>query len=253
MKLKYVEIDKIRVCPNQPRSFFDTAALEELATSIRKYGIVEPVCVRKVKGKYEMISGERRLRAARMAGLRKVPAIVRFVKNDAALPLAMLGNIGRQGLGIFDEGEAFRKIMERSVITRAELAARIGTNENSILAKIRALQISPKARRIVHEYNLTEGHIVEAMRIKDKTRQEEILKIAGEGRLSPDKVRRLIMDAENDNGQQAPTRKQVVRNEKIYINTIRHTVSMMNESGSVARTTEKEDDEFIRFTVEIKK
>ena len=91
------------------------------------------------------------------------------------------------------------------------------------------------------------------MRIKDKKKQADILKIAGEERLSPDKLRRFIMDAENESAPEAPTRKQVVRNEKIYINTIRNTVSMMNEAGAVARTTENEDDEFIRFTVEIKK
>jgi len=252
MRLKYIDIDKIKVCPNQPRSFFEPVLLQGLADSVRRYGIIEPVCVRRTRGKYELISGERRIRAARMAGLRKVPAIVRFIKNDAALPAAVLGNIGRQNISIFDEGQAFKKIVERSIITRAELAKRIGTSEESILAKIEALELTDKARRIVIAYNLTEWHIAEAMRIKDKHKQEEILKIAGEGGLSPDKIRRMIIGEENESSE-APTRKQVVKNEKIYINTIRNTVSMMNEAGGVARTTEKEDDEFIRFTVEIKK
>ncbi len=253
MKLKYIPIDKIKVCPNQPRSFFDPVALQGLAQSIRHYGIIEPVCVRRVRGKYELIAGERRIRAARMAGLRQVPAIVRFIKNDAALPMTILENIGRQSLSIFDEGQAFKKIVERSIITRAQLAARIGISEESILAKIEALRLTEKARRIVIAYNLTEWHVAETLRIRDKTKQEEILKIAGEGRLSPDKIRQLIKGTENENQAETPTRKQVVKNEKIYINTIRNTVSMMNEAGSVARTTEKEDDEFIRFTVEIKK
>lgn len=253
MKLKYIEIDKIKVCPNQPRSFFDPVLLQGLADSVRRYGIIEPVCVRRVRGKYELISGERRIRAARMAGLRRVPAIVRFIKNDSALPAAVLGNSARQNISLFDEGQAFKNIVERSIITRAELASRIGTSEESILAKIEALGLTEKAKRIVTAYNLSEWHIVEAMRIKDKHKQEEILKFAGEGRLSPDKIRQLIMSAENEEQADVPTRKQVVKNEKIYINTIRHTVSMMNEAGSVARTTEKEDDEFIRFTVEIKK
>ena len=252
MRLKYIEIDKIKVCPNQTRSFFEPVSLQGLADSVRRYGIIEPVCVRRVRGKYELISGERRIRAARMAGLRKVPAIVRFIKNDSVLPSVMLGNIGRQNISIFDEGQAFKKIVERSIITRAQLAARIGTSEESILAKVQALNLTEKARRIVTAYNLTEWHVVEAMRIKDKTRQEEILKIAGEGRLSPDKIRRMITGEENDN-EEIPMRKHVVKNEKIYINTIRNTVSMMNEAGGVARTTEKEDDEFIRFTIEIKK
>ena len=222
MTLKYIEIDKIKVCPNQPRSFFDPVSLQGLAESVRRYGIIEPVCVRRVRGKYELISGERRIRAARMAGLRKVPAIVRFIKNDSALPSVVLGNIGRQSLSIFDEGEAFKKIVERSIITRAQLAKRIGTSEDSILAKIQALQLTEDARKIVKLYSLTEWHIAEAMRINDKHKQAEFLKIAGEERLSPDKLRRLIMDEENENPAEVPKRKQVVKNEKIYINTIRN-------------------------------
>lgn len=253
MRLKYIDIDKIKVCPNQPRSFFDTKALQYLAESVRKYGIIEPVCVRRVRGKYEVISGERRIRAARMVGMKKVPAIVRFIKNDAALPSALIGNTGRQSISIFDEGEAFKKIVERSIITRKELASRIGTSEESILAKIKALDITDRARRIAGRYGLDEWQVTETMRISDRIRQEELLEIAGKERLTPDEIRRLIANEGNENQVDVPTRKQVVKNERIYINTIRNTVSMMNEAGGVAKWAEKEDDEYILFTLEIKK
>ncbi len=253
MRLKYIDIDKIKVCPNQTRSFFDTTALQGLAESIRKYGIIEPICVRRVRGKYEVISGERRIRAARMVGMKKVPAIVRFIKNDAALPSALIGNTGRQSISIFDEGEAYKKIVERSIITRAQLAARIGISEESILAKIKALNITDKAKRIAGRYGLDEWQVTETMRIPDRKRQEELLEIAGRERLTPDRIRRMIADEENENKENVPKRKQVVKNERIYINTIRNTVSMMNEAGGIAKWAEKEDDEYILFTLEIKK
>ena len=253
MRLKYIDIDKIKVCPNQPRSFFEPFAMQALADSVKRYGIIEPVCVRRGRGTYEIISGERRIRAARMAGLKKVPAIVRFIKNDSALPAAVAGNAGRQNLSIFDEGEAFKKIVERSIITRAQLALRVGISEEEILAKIQALNITEEARRTVRRYGLDVWHVAETMRLTDKKRQEEMLELAGKQRLTPDKIRQLIISAENEDAADVPTRKQVVKNEKIYINTIRNTVSMMSEAGSVAKWTEKEDDEVIRFTVEIKK
>lgn len=253
MRLKYIDIDKINVCPNQPRSFFDTRALQELAESVRKYGIIEPVCVRRVRRKYEVISGERRIRAARMVGMKKVPAIVRFIKNDAALPSALVGNTARQPISIFDEGNAYKRIVERSIITRKELASRIGTSEECILAKIKALDVTDRARRIAGRYGLDEWQVTETMRIPDRTRQEEVLEIAGRERLTPGEIRRLIADEENETREDVPTRKQVVKNERIYINTIRNTVSMMNEAGGIAKWAEKEEEDFILFTVEIKK
>lgn len=255
MRLKYIEIDNIKVCPNQPRRFFEPVSLQELAESIRHYGIIEPVCVRRVRGKYELIAGERRIRAARMAGLRKVPAIVRFIKNDAALPMTIIENVQRQNLSIFDEAAVFKKIIERSIITRAQLAARIGISEESILAKIQALSLPEEAKKIVSLYNLNEWHAVAVLRESDKGRQVALLKIAGEHRLSPEKTRELVDCIKNEDMALPgiPTRKQVVKNEKIYINTIKNTISMMNKAGVGARTSEKEDENFIRFMVEIKK
>ena len=155
----YLPISQVESCAGQPRKQFDPDALADLADSIREHGIIQPLTVRKLQsGYYQIIAGERRWRAARMAGLDQVPAIVIEADDRKAMELAMIENLQREDLNPMEEAEGYRQLMEQYNLTQEETAQRVGKSRSAVANALRLLNLCPSVRPMVEDGRLTSGH-----------------------------------------------------------------------------------------------
>ena len=154
-RVQYLPINQIRPNPQQPRRHFDVEALEELAESIRTYGILQPLTVRKVAAGYELVAGERRLRASRIAQLREVPCLVAQVDEKDSALLALIENLQRRDLDFWDEAEAIARLISRYDLSQEQAAKKIGKSQSAVANKLRLLRLSDGVRQKLQEAGLT--------------------------------------------------------------------------------------------------
>ena len=162
---------------NQPRTDFDDESLKELAKSIELYGLIQPILVREVKGKYEIVAGERRWRACKLAGLREIPGIVKDMDREESAKIALIENIQREDLNPVEEAQAYKKLMEEFNLTQEELSREIGKSRSYISNSIRILNLDNQVLDHISSGDLSQGHGKAILSIKDK---EEQIKIAKE-------------------------------------------------------------------------
>src|SRR2546428_677608 len=172
-----VPIDQIEVNPNQPRKVFDFTALDELAASIRSSGVIQPIIVRRLAGSYQLIAGERRWRAARQAGLERIPAIVRDATDAQSIELALVENLLREDLNPIEAAQAYQKLLAEFGWTQEELAQRIGKDRTSIANCLRLLRLPEEIQTDLRSGRLTMGHarallalssVAEQLRLRDE-------------------------------------------------------------------------------------
>ena len=156
--IQYCPTDQIHANPDQPRKHFDQEALDALAETIKEKGILQPLLIRKIGSHYELIAGERRLRAAKMAGVEKVPVIIREVEESESLELSMLENIQREDLNPIEEATAYREMLQRLNITQEVLAQKMGKDRSSIANAIRLLQLPREIQEDITAGELSAGH-----------------------------------------------------------------------------------------------
>ena len=154
-----VPISQVESCSSQPRKYFDEAALADLAASIREHGIIQPLTVRKLSsGYYQIIAGERRWRAARIAGLSEVPVIVMEADDRKAAELAMIENLQREDLNPMEEAAGYQTLVETYHMTQEEAAKRVGKSRSAVANSMRLLSLSPAVRKLVEDGSLSAGH-----------------------------------------------------------------------------------------------
>lgn len=167
-------IGQIRGNPDQPRTVFDEAALEELAASLKAVGIVQPVVVRRQGDHYQIIAGERRWRAARLAGLKTLPAIIRQADDAQSLELALIENISREDLNPIDTARAYACLQEDFGATQEELAGRLGRSRSAIANTLRLLELPDEIQSMLGEGKLSEGHGRALLALSDRSRQRQL-------------------------------------------------------------------------------
>ena len=168
-----INIDDIRSNPYQPRKTFDTNTLNELAKSIEEYGVVQPVIVKKsIKG-YELIAGERRTKAAKIAGLKKIPAIIKDFDDQEMMEIALIENIQREDLNPYEKALGIRSLMDKYGMTQEEVSKKIGKSRSSVSNTVRVLYLTPDVLELVKQGKLSEGHCKALAGISDPKRQYE--------------------------------------------------------------------------------
>lgn len=154
-----VAVEAIEPNPRQPRTNFEDAALRELAASVREYGVLNPLTVRPLsEGRYELIAGERRLRAAKIAGLKSVPVVIRAAGDQGSLELAMIENVQREDINAMEASRAYRRLMDEFGLTQDAVADKVGKARPTIANALRLLKLPPKVQEMLHEGRLSEGH-----------------------------------------------------------------------------------------------
>ncbi|MHB0867998.1 MAG: ParB/RepB/Spo0J family partition protein [Chloroflexota bacterium] len=173
-----VEIDLDRISPNprQPRTLMKEEALADLAESIRQHGVLQPLIVTRAGQNYTLVAGERRWRAARLAGLRTVPALVKDTSPHQMLELALVENIQRQDLGPLEEAAAYRQLLEEHGLTQEEVARRVGKSRSAVANSLRLLNLPPEAKSALEEGRITEGHARTLLSLPTAEQQLQLLK-----------------------------------------------------------------------------
>ena len=173
-RIEHIAVGKLIVNPFQPRKIFNEEALKELAESIKEHGIIQPIVVRKKEKKYEIIAGERRFRAAKLAGLKEVPAIVKEMTEQQMMEVAILENLQREDLTPIEEAEAYSSLIDNLNFTQDALAKRLGKSRPHIANHIRLLQLPEDVRQLMNEGVLSMGHGRALLGLKDKGRIAEV-------------------------------------------------------------------------------
>ena len=190
-----VDIDEIVPGPMQPRTHFDEGALEGLADSIRTHGVVQPLLVRRQGERYELIAGERRWRAARLAGLTKVPIVVKDVPDGDLLEIALIENIQRENLNPIEEAQAYQRLIENVGLTQEALAARVGRDRSYITNYLRLLKLPEDLQKLVIEGRLSTGHARTILGLSHVDLQRKIARQVIDGALSVRATEHLVRKA----------------------------------------------------------
>ncbi|WP_052218934.1 ParB/RepB/Spo0J family partition protein [Thermincola ferriacetica] len=193
----------------QPRQEFDQEKLEELAASIRQYGIIQPVIVRRLTNKkYELIAGERRWRAARLAGLDKIPAVIKEVSDREITELALIENIQREDLNPIEEALAYKQLMEEFGLTQEELSKRVGKSRSFIANSVRLLNLPPEAQRMVQAGQLSAGHARALLVIERAIDQANLAKKIVEKNLSVRQIEQLVKKITSEGKKKIPRKRR---------------------------------------------
>jgi len=257
-EIKSIPIELIRPNTYQPRKTFSQESLDELTESIRTYGVLQPITVRSNGNKYyELVAGERRLRAAQMAGMMEIPAIVIDVTDSDSAILALVENLQREDLNYIEEAEGYESLMKDHSYTQEQLAALIGKKQSTIANKLRVLRLPEEVKGRLLEYNLTERHARALLKLPDGINHFKILEKIKEKNLTVKKTEELIDNeiakleiVADEDEKKGPRIKKGIMNVKIYINTIK---SIMEKSGVNAQYSYVDKDQYIELMVKIPK
>lgn len=240
--------------PNQPRRRFDFDELEGLAQSIRQNGIIQPIAVRvNSRGNYELISGERRLRASRLVGITQVPCIIMEANDEKSALFALLENVQRSDLDFFEEAVAIEKLLTDYGMSRDEICKKLGKAPPTISNKLRLLRLPEEIRLRITQENLTERHARAMLKLTSVSQMERAMSIIAEKRLNVAETERLVSQIlQNDSRHRQPTVK-LFKDVRIFVNTLNHAVDTMRRAGIEADSAKSETDEYIEYIVRIPK
>jgi ParB family chromosome partitioning protein len=258
--INYLSIDCVRPNPYQPRKQFSKAALEELCNSIKQYGVIQPINVRKISTtNYELVAGERRLRAAVMAGLKEIPAIIIKVTDNDSAVMALIENLQREDLSYMEEAEGYNNLINEHGFTQEELAQKIGKSQSTIANKIRLLRLPPMVKKILADNSLTERHARALLKLHDEQLQLRVLKLICEKGLNVKRTEELIERAiekyTRQDKDKPPVRKftKAIKDIRIFVNTIRQAIDLMKKSGVNAKAAQLDRGEYVEFIIRIPK
>ena len=239
---------------NQPRKTFSGDELVGLAESIRENGIIQPVSVRvSDDGRYELIAGERRLRAARLAGLTLIPCILMEVSDETSAVYALLENLQRQNLGFFEEAEAIARLIADFDIGQEAIARLLGKAQSTVSNKLRLLHLPSDIRRQIEAAGLTERHARALLRLQTVDQLNRALDIITQRHLNVADTERLVEQILSSSATSRKPPLKIFKDIRIFVNTLNHAVDTMRRSGIAADAAKRETADYIEYTVRIPK
>jgi len=244
----------IKPNPQQPRVRFDYNELEGLACSIRANGMLQPINVRALaNGDFELISGERRLRAARMIGMNTIPCIVMNVSDQQSALFAIIENIQREDLDFFEEAVAIERLMTEYGLTRDEISEKLGKTQSTLSNKLRLLRLPEEIRDKISCAGLSERHARALLTLPDNSTRKRVLDIVIERHLTVAETERLIADVQNRRKAPRKPYTKVYKDMRIFLNTLNHAVDAIRKAGIEADTAKSETDEYFEYVIRIAK
>ena len=233
-----IQIDLIEVNPEQPRKEFNEESLAELAHSIKNLGLIQPITLRKLSGdRYQLISGERRLRAARLAGLTKVPAYIRQVEDGALLEMALVEIIQRENLDAMEIAFGFQRLTEECELTQEKLAERVGKKRATVANYLRLLQLPAEVQLLIRAGALTMGHARALLSLDDNAARLALAGKIVEKDLSVRQVENMVRQAD---GEKAASRTQETELPDVYYRVLERIGRFFNHNISVKRNARGE-------------
>ena len=256
--LRRIRISEIVRNPNQPRRYFDPEAIATLAESIRQYGVLNPPTVRRTgNGGYELVAGERRLRAARVAGLTDVPCLLINADGEDSSVIALVENLQRRDLDFFEEANGFKRLIEQFGLTQEEAARKVGKTQSAVANKLRLLRLSQQNMELIRCNNLTERHARALLRLNDEADRINVTNYIIEHELNVSRTEEYIDEflKAKENPQpvvEAESGKRVVRlfkDVRFFLNTLNRAVGVMVDAGIGATVKQQESDDGLTLTI----
>lgn len=270
-KVVLLPIDAIQTNPFQPRKIFTKEALSELSESIREYGVLQPITVRKIQDdSYELIAGERRLRASRLAAMDYIPAIIYDFDDDDSAVIALIENLQRESLSFLEEAEAYYCLVMDHGITQERLAQKVGKSQSTIANKVRLLKLPPLVQKIIHDNNLTERHARALLRLPDEQLQLKALKAICDHHYTVQRTEEFVSDIlskavvpykknvdvppKKSMPDQLPSTKQMVIGEiNLFVKNLKALIHGIVRSGLIVHAAQFDRKDYYEFVIRIPK
>ena len=254
-----LRIDELSPNPVQPRRQFDEDSLRELSESIRSYGILNPITVRLRSGRYELVAGERRWRAARLAGLREVPCILLDVNMEDAGLIALVENLQRKDLDFVEEAEGIQRLIRMFGLSQEEAARRIGKSQSAVANKLRLLRLPGDVLLALRENGLSERHGRALLRLPDEEQQRAALAVILENELTVAAAEAYIDALLSSPAEARPAppperrRTLVLKDVRVFLNSVRRSIEVMKQGGIDAGLERRETEDALILTISIPK
>ena len=253
MPVVTLRLSQIEPNREQPRKVFNEEALNELADSIREHGVLQPLLVRPLPGGvYQLVAGERRWRASRMAGLQEVPVVIREMDEEQAMEIALIENLQREDLHFLEEAEGYEQLMEQFHLTQEAMAARVGKKQSTIANKLRLLRLSPAVRKVLVDAGLSERHARALLKLDDDAKRLEVLEVVVAKNYSVRQTEEYINKLLEDNQQEKRRRMVIVNDVRIYLNSIKQVVNAIKDVGIPVNMEQTVEGDEVIVSVRIK-
>ena len=250
-RVMFLPVDAVVPNPHQPRTVFDRRELEELSDSIRELGVLQPLSVRKTENGWELVAGERRLRAAKLAGLKEVPCLAVQADGQASSLLALVENLQRRDLGFLEEARALRRLIDEFDLSQEETARRIGKSQSAVANKLRILKLPPEALEVLQNGGASERHARALLKLPGAETQLAGAREAMSRHYTVAQTERMV---EHMLAAAAPKRKKpvfIVKDVRLFLNTISHSMDLMRSAGVDAKLNREDSEQEILLTIHI--
>ncbi len=244
-EVKKIDLDLIHSNRYQPRENFDETKIQELAQSIKTYGMLQPIIVTAEANGYSIVAGERRFMACKLLNWQEIPAIIRDYRDSSLAAVALIENLQRENLNIIEEAKGYKRLIEEFELTQEVLAQRLGKSQSSIANKIRLLKLPQEIKSLIGEGKLTERHARTLLKLDSPEKQQQAAQFIIENNLNVSDAEKLV----NELGQQKQRheekgrRKMVVRDLRIFLNTIKQAVHVIRQAGLNPSFEEQEKED----------
>ena len=247
--------ESIRPNPMQPRQVFEEAGIRDLADSIRRHGILQPLTVRRTATGWELVAGERRLRAAKLAGLNRVPCLETEADDRRSALLALVENLQRRDLHYFEEAAAIAAYLHKTGSTQEEAAAALGRSPSALANKLRLLRLSPPCREILVSASLTERHARSLLRLEDEEERLAAARYIAEHHLNVAQAEQYIERRLAAIQSTPPQRRStyIIKDVRLFLNSVDRGLQLIRQAGVDAVTDRRDTDEAIFLTIRIPK
>ncbi|QNO15008.1 nucleoid occlusion protein [Alkalicella caledoniensis] len=261
-EIQQIEVSKVISNPFQPRKYFDGEKIEELAQSIKTYGLLQPIILRKVGKQFEIIAGERRFKACSKLGFSTVSAIVKEANDGAMAAIALIENIQRENLSFLEEAEGLHRLLNEFNLTQEVLAQRIGKSQSTIANKLRLLKLPEEVKNQLKESNLTERHARALLKLPETDQMSLLGRIMEEGmtvRQTEEAIDMLIQTSCNDGENEEKSdrnisqRRFVIKDFRIFMNSIKQVVNTIKSTGVNAIIEENDQEEYLEVKIKLPK
>jgi ParB family transcriptional regulator, chromosome partitioning protein len=250
-----IQIDQIGPNPYQPRRTFSPEKIQELTQSIKTYGLLQPIIVRRDGRGYQLVVGQRRLIACRNLGWKSISATVKDLSDSAMAAIALIENLQRENLNYFEESAGYARLMNEFKLTQEVLAQRLGKSQSTIANKMRLLKLPESVKEVLLAENLTERHARALLKLESEELQQKILQEIIEKGLTVSQTEVRIESLSNKPADSAARKqpKGVIRDFRIFLNTIREAVKIIERSGLTPEVEEKVSPEYVEVTIRLVK
>lgn len=249
---KFIDIDKIVANENQPRTHFEKEKIQELAVSIQQNGLLQPIVVRPYDKGFQIVAGERRYRACKLAGLDEVPCVVQVMDEKQTATAAIVENIQRENLSPIEEALAYQQLLDAQNLTQEQLAKQVGKKQSTIANKLRLLQLPMTVQEAVRRRDITERHARALLKLDSTAKQNNMLREIVDKGLNVEQTEQKIKSKIEPKKQKTKS-KRISQNLKIALNTLDQAVKMVEQAGVELKLEKQETDDEVIYMIKMKK